>query len=81
MQVSSKVYNILKFISTKGIYALVVFLGVIGDTLELPWMIKVTAIISGLGVALGILLGISSTDYWKDKEIVAKKEDSTNGIQ
>lgn len=81
MKFPSKLYNILKYISTTGIPAVVFLLSVIGDTLDLPWMIKVMAIVGGVGTFIGMLIGISSNTYWKDKEIVAKKEDLKNGIQ
>lgn len=81
MKLTSKLYNILKYISTTGIPAVVFLLGVIGDTLDLPWMIKVIAIVGGVGTFIGMLIGVTSNTFWKDKEIVAKKEDLKNGIQ
>lgn len=80
MKFPSKLYNILKYVSTTGIPAVVFLLGVIGDSLDLPWMVKVIAIVGGVGTFIGMLIGISSNTYWKDKEII-DKEDPKNGIQ
>lgn len=68
MKISNKLYNILKYVSTIAIPALVVFLTVIGDTLDLGWMPKVVAIIAAFGVFIGELIKQSSKKYWKEKD-------------
>lgn len=69
MKISSSVYDKLKFLCLKIIPALTFFLGVVGDTLDLDWMIKVITILGALGESIGIIIGISSSDYWKDKVV------------
>lgn len=73
MKISSKLYNIIKYISTIAIPALVAFLTVIGQTLDLSWMPTVVTILGAFGLFLGELIRVSSKEYWKDKEVTNAK--------
>lgn len=79
MKISSKLYNVLKYISTIGIPALVTFMTVIGQALNLEWMPTVVMILSGFGVFLGALIGVSSKAFWKNWTIVTSVKEEEDG--
>lgn len=70
MKISNKWYNIIKYVSATVIPALVVFLSVIGEALDLSWMNVVVMIIGAFGVFLGELIKGSSKAFWKTREII-----------
>lgn len=73
MKISSKLYNILKYIALIAMPAIVIFLSTIGDIWGIAWMPKVVSTISAVAVLLGALLQISSNNFWKDKEVTNAK--------
>ena len=66
MKLSNKVYNILKWVDLVFIPALIVFYGVIGNTLHIPYTDIVLTIMGAFDVFLGSLLGITSAQYNKN---------------
>lgn len=66
MKLSNNVYDILKWIDLVFIPALIVFYGVIGNTLNIPYTDIVLTIMGAFDVFLGSLLGITSAQYNKN---------------
>ena len=66
MRLSNKVYDILKWIALVFIPALIVFYGVIGNTLNIPYTDIVLTIMGAFDVFMGSLLGISTAQYNKN---------------
>lgn len=66
MKLTNKIYNILKYVDLVFIPALIVFYGVIGNTLNIPHTDTVLTIMGAFDVFLGSLLGISSAKYNKE---------------
>ena len=66
MRLSNKVYDILKWVDLVFIPALIVFYGVIGNTLNIPYTDIVLTIMGAFDVFLGSLLGITSAQYNKN---------------
>ena len=66
MKLSNKVYDILKWVDLVFIPALIVFYGVIGNTLNIPYTDIVLTIMGAFDVFLGSLLGITSAQYNKN---------------
>ena len=66
MRLSNKVYDILKWIALVFIPALIVFYGVIGNTLHIPYTEIVLTIMGAFDVFMGSLLGISTAQYNKN---------------
>ncbi|MBO7453587.1 MAG: hypothetical protein J6U54_24910 [Clostridiales bacterium] len=82
LQISNKWYNIIKYVSTTFIPALVVFLTVVGRALNLGWMDIVVMIIGAFGVFLGELIKGSSKEFWKNWKVVSnvkEKADDESG--
>lgn len=73
---SNKLYDILKWIDLVFIPALIVFYGVIGNTLNIPNTEVVLTIMGAFDVFLGSLLGISSVNYKKNVERGELNEDN-----
>ena len=67
MKLNDKVYDILKWVDLVFIPALIVFYGVIGNVLNIPYTEIVLTIMGAFDVFLGSLLGISSTQYKKNE--------------
>lgn len=65
MAMSNRVYDILKWVDLVFIPALIVFYGVIGNTLNIPYTEIVLTIMGAFDVFLGSLLGITSAKYNK----------------
>jgi len=65
---SNKVYDVLKWVDLVFIPALIVFYGVLGNTLNIPYTEIVLTIMGAFDVFLGSLLGISSNRYEKDNK-------------
>ena len=66
MRLSNKVYDTLKWVDLVFIPALIVFYGVIGNTLNIPYTDIVLTIMGAFDVFLGSLLGITSAQYNKN---------------
>ena len=66
MRLSNKVYDIVKWVDLVFIPALIVFYGVIGNTLNIPYTDIVLTIMGAFDVFLGSLLGITSAQYNKN---------------
>ena len=66
MRLSNKVYDILKWVDLVFIPALIVFYGVIGNTLNIPYTDIVLTIMGAFDVFMGSLLGISTAQYNKN---------------
>lgn len=81
MKISNKWYNILKYVSTTFIPALVVFLTAIGSALKLSWMDIVVMIIGAFGVFLGELIKGSSKEFWKNWKVVSNVKEEADDEQ
>jgi hypothetical protein len=68
MKLSNKLYDVLKWIDLVFIPALIVFYGVIGNVLNIPYTEITLTIMGAFDVFLGSLLGISSTKYAKESD-------------
>lgn len=65
---SSKVYDIVKFVTIVVLPALLTFYGLIASTLGLPHTTEILTIGAGLVTFLGTLVGISSSQYKAEKK-------------
>jgi len=68
MKLSNKLYDVLKWIDLVFIPALIVFYGVIGNVLNIPYTEITLTIMGAFDVFLGSLLGISSSKYAKESD-------------
>lgn len=70
MQISNKVYDILKWVALICIPAIVTFLSVVLGVLEVdPKTINIiVTIIAAVGTLIGSLIGVSTSAYKKNKE-------------
>lgn len=75
MKISSKVYDVLKYIALIGLPALCFFLSTIGEIWNFGWMPKVVATISAVATLIGALLQISTNKYWKDNSVGGVDQD------
>lgn len=66
---SNKVYDILKYIALIAIPAIAVFVALLGETWNIPYVAQIVATINGIGVLLGALLQVSNSNYKKINEI------------
>lgn len=67
---SDKMYDILAWIGRYCLPALSVFVTSIGQIWGLPYTEKIALTICAIDVLLNTMLGISSSKYFEDKEIV-----------
>ena len=67
---SDKMYDILAWIGRYCLPALSVFVTSIGQIWGLPYTEKIALTICAVDVLLNTMLGISSSKYFEDKEIV-----------
>lgn len=67
MKISNKVYDVVKYVSTIFIPALVVLIATVSAAVGYDASV-VCAIISAVGVFLGALIGVSTKAYNKEKE-------------
>lgn len=65
---SNKVYDVLKWISLIFLPALIAFYGVIGNSCNIPYTEIVLTIAVAFNTFLGACLGISNTNYNKNKD-------------
>lgn len=69
MKLDNKVYDVLKYIATIALPALITLYGVIGATLSLPHTQEIVTIAIAVDTCLGTMLGISSYNYNKEAKI------------
>ena len=62
---SNKTYDILKYIDTVALPALLTFYGIVGATLHIPYVQETLTIGTAFVAFLGALLGISNANYKK----------------
>lgn len=62
---SNKTYDILKWVALVGLYALATLVNGLGDIWSIPMTDEIVKTINLLGAVLGILLGISNSNYKK----------------
>lgn len=62
---NSKVYDVLKYISTVALPAMTTLYGVIGNTCGLPYVQETITIAIAVDTCLGTLIGISNYQYKK----------------
>lgn len=67
MKLSNKAYDILKWIALVALPALTTFYGVVGATCNIPYTQEVLTIAVAFDAMLGTLLGISTSQYNKNK--------------
>lgn len=76
MKLSDSTYNILAWIGRYCLPALSVFVTSIGQIWGLPYTEKIALTICAIDVLLNTMLGISSSKYFEDKEIVSTVVDN-----
>ena len=72
---SDKTYDILAWIGRYCLPALSVFVTSIGQIWSLPYTEKIALTICAIDVLLNTMLGLSSSKYFEDKEIVSSVVD------
>lgn len=65
---NNKVYDVLKWIAMVGLYALGVLMSGLGEIWHIPYTNEIVKTIALAGTVLGILLGISSVNYYKNNK-------------
>jgi hypothetical protein len=68
MKMSSKVYDILKYIAQIALPALGAFYFAISQIWGLPYGEQIVGTIAALDTLLGVLLGISTYNYYKGND-------------
>ena len=69
MKLSNKTYDILKTILTKVVPALIFLIGTLGEIYHFEDIANtINLTIGAIATAVGMALGISSKNYYKDKE-------------
>lgn len=79
MKLNDKTYDVLAWIGRYLLPALSVFVTSIGQIWSLPYTEKIALTICAIDVLLNTILGLSSTEYFKDKEIVTTVVDKNVG--
>ena len=79
MKLDDKTYDVLAWIGRYLLPALSVFVTSIGQIWGLPYTEKIALTICAIDVLLNTILGLSSTEYFKDKEIVTTVVDKNVG--
>ncbi len=67
MKLSNEVYDKLKWVAQIGLPALTTLYVAIGGIWSLSYVKEVAGTLSAIDLCLGTLLGISSTNYYKEK--------------
>lgn len=67
MKLDNKTYDVLKWIAQIGLPALTTLYVAIGGIWGLAYVKEVAGTLSAIDLFLGTLLGISSTNYYKEK--------------
>lgn len=68
MKMSSKVYDVLKYIAQIALPALGAFYFALSQIWGLPYGEQIVGTIAALDTLLGVLLGISTYNYYKGTE-------------
>lgn len=79
MQISSKVYDIMKIIIIV-FNGLAIFFTALGELFGFHWMFLASGVCAAISGLVAYIMNESSKQFWKDKEIV-EKEDPKDGIQ
>lgn len=79
MELDNKTYDVLAWIGRYLLPALSVFVTSIGQIWNLPYTEKIALTICAVDVLLNTMLGLSSTEFFKDKEIVTSVVDHNVG--
>lgn len=66
MKFSNKVYDTLKYIITKVFPAIEFLWLTLGKIWDFPLVTQIGATLAAIATALGMMLGISSKNYYKD---------------
>lgn len=66
---SNKLYDVLKWIALVFLPAFTTFYGVLGTTLNIPYVQETLTIMVAFDTFIGTLLGVSSMNYKKEGEI------------
>ena len=74
---SSKVYDILKYLSAIALPALATLIIAIGEIWGLPIMAPIAATVTAVAAFLGALIVKSSLNFFKDKAIIASQNGTT----
>lgn len=69
MQLSDKVYNVLKFIAQIVLPSIATLYLALAGIWNLPFGEQISGTIMAIDTFLGVLLGISSANYNKNKEV------------
>ena len=80
MKLENKTYDILKFIAQIVLPALGTFYFAIASIWGLPYAEQIVGTISAVDVLLGALLGISTSNYNKEKAEADKIFEQQNGL-
>lgn len=67
MTFSNKTYDILKFIALKALPGLATLWLTLGEIWNFPYTAQIGATITALDAFLGVLIGISSKNYYNTK--------------
>lgn len=68
MKFSNKTYDILKYIALIALPAIQVFWLTIGKIWDISYTVEIGATIGACALLLGTLLGVSTKNYYEDKE-------------
>ena len=71
MVLPEKVYEVLRWVITIVIPALLAFYGVLGHTLDIPYTQTVLTIGAAFDTCLGTIFGISKVNYERKKKLEA----------
>lgn len=73
MKMSNKVYDILKFIAQLLLPALATLWATLGKIWNWPLVTEIAATICAVDTFLGVILGISSNQYNKEKQLLEEE--------
>lgn len=71
---ANKVYDVLKWISVIVVPALVLLINTLGNTWGWQYTKEISITISAIGVFIGAIIQISSSNYKKSQEIEETKQ-------
>lgn len=68
MKFSNKTYDTLKYIALIALPAIQVFWLTVGKIWDISYTVEIGATIGAVALLLGTLLGVSTKNYYEDKE-------------
>ena len=68
MKFSNKTYDVLKYIALIALPAIQVFWLTIGKIWDISYTVEIGATIGAVALLLGTLLGVSTKNYYENKE-------------